>query len=545
MSQRMSDSEEHNSHGTEMRNVAEGPTKPKGCCTRHPYLCCSCLVFLLILMAIVGALLGAFFAVIQSEVNKAIGEHVKLVNGSAATDQFMQSSAPLYSKYYFFNVTNPHEILQGATPQVKEIGPFVYRENRTKFDPSWEDDDTVLSYSLAINYTFDKELSTAGDPKQIKITTINVPLMVIGMKIEEYEKSLSKREKELFDEFLKGLDWFKEHFFPSWEQIFTSRTVEELLFGYEDPLLAFINKHKPDLVSNPIFGFSNRSEVEAPNRVLTGVNDTRLVGQYVEWNNQTEIKGWGTPEARMINGTGGFLFHPGVTREENLTVFVDELYRSGFFVYVRDVIVDGIRLYEFELPSDELLNNTQDPGFFANGPSGVLNITAVAPSNAPLFISKPHFLHADPGYLENVTGLHPNPAIHDSHLDVEPITGAVLKAEKRIQLNFLLQQCKFLPEIEKIPNVMLPIFYGSEEGSISPELANDFKSAVYTVKYGVTGGIWAAIGLAGLVFIVSILCLMALVIQQCRSRPRRRYVGRQVLVNEYSPLISGQNEPDI
>ena len=61
--------------------------------------------------------------------------------------------------------------------------------------------------------------------------------------------------------------------------------------------------------------------------MLTGVNDTRLVGQYVEWKNQTEIAGWGTPEARMINGTGGFLFHPGVIRDENLTVFVDELYR--------------------------------------------------------------------------------------------------------------------------------------------------------------------------------------------------------------------------
>ena len=75
--------------------------------------------------------------------------------------------------------------------------------------------------------------------------------------------------------------------------------------------------------------------------------------------------------------------------------------------------------------------------------------------------------------------------------------GAVLKAEKRIQLNLLLQKCKYLPEVEEIPNVMLPIFYGSEEGSISPDLANDFKSAVYTVKYGVTGGIWAAIGCAG------------------------------------------------
>lgn len=105
-----------------------------------------------------------------------------------------------------------------------------------------------------------------------------------------------------------------------------------------------------------------------------------------------------------------------------MTVYVHTC-RSGYFTYVRDVVIDGIVLYEFELPSEELLNTTQDPGFYPNGPSGVLNITAVAPSNAPLFISKPHFLHADPGFRVNVTGLHPNPAIHDSHLNVEPLTG--------------------------------------------------------------------------------------------------------------------------
>ena len=74
VSQRMSDSEEHNHHGTEMRNVAEGPMKSKGCCARHPRLCCSCLVIVLVLAATMGALLGAFFAVIQSKVDKAIGE---------------------------------------------------------------------------------------------------------------------------------------------------------------------------------------------------------------------------------------------------------------------------------------------------------------------------------------------------------------------------------------------------------------------------------------------------------------------------------------
>ncbi len=84
--------------------------------------------------------------------------------------------------------------------------------------------------------------------------------------------------------------------------------------------------------------------------MLTGVNDTRLVGQYLEWYNQTEIEGWGTPQARMINGTGGFLFHPGVTREENLTVFVDELYRFvyNFYscVFVHLSTVSNLRLME-------------------------------------------------------------------------------------------------------------------------------------------------------------------------------------------------------
>ena len=76
------------------------------------------------------------------------------------------------------------------------------------------------------------------------------------MKIEGVENTLSKKEKDIFDILMKALDWLKEHVFSSWEPIFMSRTVDELLFGYEDPLLAFIHKHKPDFVSNPIFGFS-------------------------------------------------------------------------------------------------------------------------------------------------------------------------------------------------------------------------------------------------------------------------------------------------
>ena len=50
-------------------------------------------------------------------------------------------------------------------------------------------------------------------------------------------------------------------------------------------------------------------------------------------------------------------------------------------------------------------------------------MTAVFEENAPVFASKPHFLDADESYLKNIIGLDPVRSLHDSYLDVEPITG--------------------------------------------------------------------------------------------------------------------------
>lgn len=61
--------------------------------------------------------------------------------------------------------------------------------------------------------------------------------------------------------------------------------------------------------------------------MYTGVGDVMKVGQFIEWKGQTNISSWNSTIAREIRGTGGFLFHPGVTREENLTSFISELYR--------------------------------------------------------------------------------------------------------------------------------------------------------------------------------------------------------------------------
>lgn len=39
----------------------------------------------------------------------------------------MNIPQPLNFKVFIFNVTNPNEVIEGGTPMVKEIGPYVYK----------------------------------------------------------------------------------------------------------------------------------------------------------------------------------------------------------------------------------------------------------------------------------------------------------------------------------------------------------------------------------------------------------------------------------
>ena len=53
---------------------------------------------------------------------------------------------------------------------------------------------------------------------------------------------------------VKVIDYFKEN--RGWEGMFVSRTVDELLWGYEDPLLKALNKLAPSIVSTTTFGYN-------------------------------------------------------------------------------------------------------------------------------------------------------------------------------------------------------------------------------------------------------------------------------------------------
>lgn len=510
--------------------------------TRRKICCASTLVSGAVLSGIALVLLGVAYRPFNGLVGDVIAWQVKLTNGSTAEQSWSTTKVPTYNVYYVFNITNVDEYLHSngsVRPYVDELGPFVYQEYKNKIDLHWSEDESTVTYNKNTTYVFRGNMS-CGDPKKLKITTVNLPLLGLVIKLssipnisEAFKEDIGKIEEALY-----------EHFKEKDPMFISNRTIDELLWGYNDTLLDYLMTLPlvKSILKTSFFSLQNRSSISYNNTVKTGKHNESEVAQYVRWNNVTEIGGWGTPTARMINGTEGILFHPGV-KKDKVMVFIDEIYRSGYLTYNGTASIQGIMYYKFVIPHEELDNKTQDPGFYPSGvPTGVLNMTSVATTlNVPLFASKPNFLGADKIYLHRVHGMEPNSTLHDSIIGIEPLTGAVVDAHKKLQLNILLRRYEYMVPYSSLPDeeVMIPIFWASEQGTITPSLANEFKKTVYGAKYGLVGAFFVVLGIAGLVFVVCVMCLTGMLVRHYKQNYSSEARERQTInYSERTPILT-------
>ena len=65
--------------------------------------------------------------------------------------------APLLTKVYLFNVSNPKEVSStGAKPILKEVGPFVFDEYHKKVKIQWNENNDTVTYQQIRPYFLDK-----------------------------------------------------------------------------------------------------------------------------------------------------------------------------------------------------------------------------------------------------------------------------------------------------------------------------------------------------------------------------------------------------
>lgn len=104
---------------------------------------------------------------------------LRLNPSSKMFNLWKNGAVPVKFSAYFFNWTNPEEILKkDVKPKFKEIGPYVFTEYRKKVDIKWNNNDTITFKQLRY-WVFD-EKESIGDLDDV-VVTLNA-ISLVGLK---------------------------------------------------------------------------------------------------------------------------------------------------------------------------------------------------------------------------------------------------------------------------------------------------------------------------------------------------------------------------
>uniref|UniRef100_A0A667WQ56 Scavenger receptor class B, member 2c n=1 Tax=Myripristis murdjan TaxID=586833 RepID=A0A667WQ56_9TELE len=385
--------------------------------------------------------------VFRTVIHNRLKKEITLTEGSRVFETWKNPPPPVFMEYFFFNVTNVDGFLKGAKAMVTQVGPYTYREYRPKANVTMVQNGTRVSAYNPKTFVFVREKSV-GDPTVDEITTVNIPAWAVMNKV-------------------KGSYW-RASMVSIWMNsigsgLFTTRTVQELLWGYKDPLLARIAPTNPDVEETFGLMYKKNGTNDGEFVYYTGEQNYMDYGRVDTWRGQSQVSFWTSNQSNSINGTDGSAFHPFLSKDERLYVFTSDLCR-----YKSDVVVKGIPAYRFTPPRSVLASKEENPANegFCISPKECLGtgLLKVSPcrKGAPVVASFPHFYLGDPKYAAAIDGLSPIREHHQTFLDLNPTTGVPVRANKRAQINILMERISGFPTTRSLNETIFPVMFLNE-----------------------------------------------------------------------------------
>uniref|UniRef100_A0A8C9DUD0 Scavenger receptor class B member 1 n=1 Tax=Prolemur simus TaxID=1328070 RepID=A0A8C9DUD0_PROSS len=235
-----------------------------------------------LLCAVLGAVM---IALLPSLIEQQVLKNVRIHPSSLSFNMWKDIPVPFYLSVYFFNVLNPDKVLKGEKPQVQELGPYVYREFRHKTNITFHDNDTV-SFLEYRSYQFQPAKSRGSESDYVVVP--NILVMSASMMMEDRPMSLKLMMTLAFT--------------TLGQRAFMNRTVGEIMWGYDDPLMSLINKYFPGMFPfNGKFGlFAELNNSDSGLfTVFTGVKNFSRIHLVDKWNGLSKVH-----EAHL-QGVGG------------------------------------------------------------------------------------------------------------------------------------------------------------------------------------------------------------------------------------------------
>uniref|UniRef100_A0A3B3BGY3 Lysosome membrane protein 2-like n=1 Tax=Oryzias melastigma TaxID=30732 RepID=A0A3B3BGY3_ORYME len=429
----------------------------------------------------IGLLVGRVF---HKLMENRLKKEIVLVEGSRVFESWKNPPPPVFMEFFFFNLTNAEDCLTGAKPEVTQIGPYTYREYRYKDNVTMVENGTMVSAYTIKKFVFLREKSV-GDPTVDSITTVNIPSWAV------MEKMKGSWYRTIVSMFMKNLGG----------GVFTSRTVHELLWGYEDAVLEKAASYSPGLDKE--FGLMYKKNGSDSGEFIyhTGEQNYLDYGRVKTWKGESKLTFWTSDESNRIEGSDGSSFHPFLTKDERLYIFTPDLCRTIYMDFEKEVEVKGIPAYRFTPPRSVFASkeeNADNKGFCVSEKeclgTGVLKVSPCRKGNILVLMTLP--------IIMPFTFFLKTPSLSTSGT-----TGVIVRASKRAQVNILMNRISGFPETRNLNETVFPVMFINESVVIDDASAAKLKKLL-VISEVVSNFALFIVGLGGIMLVILIVLLV-------------------------------------
>lgn len=410
---------------------------------------------------------------------------VKLIDAKdldlSSDDEFMADvylKAPVkpIMKFYFFNLTNPDDFLEGATPIFNEVGPYAYKAKLIKEDVKWINDG-LIEFVPKVIYRYNPRKSK-GNRQIEKITTLNMPLISALHSMKNADDDRAQKTIASFVEILG-------------QKPYVTQTVRDLLWGYDNQLLnlAMTINDASVFPEDKVYPYSQFGFFVGKNdtnigrmRVASGLEDNGHLAEVKQWKEPKDADfndniGIWTKDSQCdkVRGSDGFVFPKNIQKDDTVKVFNRNFCRSLSFKYQKEMAdKNGIDGYRFTAGPEnyESSATNSDNSCFCSGinseselcgkKKGLFDVSECQ-YGAPVLVSWPHFYQGDQSLLNDVVGLSPDAEKHSSYYDISKNNGITLSARVTTQVNAYIDSYPDIEQVKGLKEMVYPIMWSSLE----------------------------------------------------------------------------------
>ncbi|KAJ6221967.1 hypothetical protein RDWZM_000512 [Blomia tropicalis] len=405
-------------------------------------------------------------SMIQSVINLSMGE---LKEGSMLTKSWANIPLPINACFNLFGIQNGKKFLSGSKPYLIEYGPFCYFLGRKRRILKFLNETLIFNERLTFEFNPKKSVSM-----ETKMNVINFPIFISVM----FAKSILEK---FHVDFIGALVYnaITMALRITGESLIDKSTPKEMLEGKPIRILEYLDIFLKPLralgipipryfgagglqLTNHSFGFVSTlssGEVGPFEAYTKTVGMEHLVGDIKKFQGIPAFPSWEGPCNRMTGGDGMFWRRP--VESERLTLYLNIACR----------LLPLVREYEYYFNSAKVVRYIIDRQMFnmsltqnhcfcqKNKLRQCDGWQSISPCLAwlPVGFSFPHF-YQSPNLASLVNGFNSSKDLDEGFIDLEPLIGSPVNARIGIQGLLEIKRVNWVPSLNSLPYVLLPIF---------------------------------------------------------------------------------------